>query len=53
MAMTRILILTTIVAGDRKRGREKDGLNNTPEPVLRVKFNQAAKAVERDLTKAA
>ncbi len=38
---------------DRKRGREKDGLSNTPEPVLRVKFNQAAKAVESDLTKAA
>lgn len=73
MAMTRILILTTIVAAfvlfgivlawveyqtrhlvrDRKQGREKDGLSNTPEPVFRVKFNQAAKAVESDLTKAA
>ena len=66
MAMTRILILTTIVAAfvlfgivlawgeyqtrhlvrDRKQGREKDGLSNTPKPVFRVKFNQAAKAVE-------
>src|SRR5262249_60746241 len=38
---------------DRKQGREKDGLSNRPKPVFRVKFNQAAKAVETDLTKAA